>query len=117
MSSEDITALKLFSFAFFTSVAITSSASTPAISINGNPIALTISFNGFSCSLKSSGIGGLFALYSLYTSFLNVLPLASNTTMIGDPSLSFLRVISILVTPLIAPVGCPEDDVSGGIAW
>jgi hypothetical protein len=37
--------------------------------------------------------------------------------MIGDPSLSFLRVISILVTPLMAPVGCPEDDVSGGIAW
>ena len=111
-----MTALRFFSFAFFTSVAITSSASTPAISIKGNPIALTMFFNGWSCSLKSSGIGGLFALYSLYISFLKVLPFASKTTIIGEPSLSFFRVINILVTPFIAPVGCPEDDVKGGIA-
>ena len=62
LSNDDITVLNFFSFAILTNVAITSSASTPAISIRGNPIALTISFNGCSCSLRSSGIGGLFAL-------------------------------------------------------
>ena len=42
--------------------AITSSASTFGISITGIPMALQISFNGESCSLKSSGIGGRLAL-------------------------------------------------------
>ena len=35
----------------------------------------------------------------------------------GDPSLSFLSVVSMLVTPFIAPVGWPDGEVSGGIAW
>ena len=105
LSSDDITDLKPFSFASLTRVAMTSSASTPPISIKGKPIAIQISFRGTNCSLRSSGIGGLLALYSLYTSDLKVFPLASKTTMIGEPSLSFFKVVNILVTPLIAPVG------------
>ena len=64
-------------------VPITSSASTPfSISI-GKPIALMILWIGSICVRKSSGIGGLCDLYSLYKSSLNVLPLASKTTTIG----------------------------------
>ena len=48
LSSEDITQLYPSSFAIFTMVAITSSASTPAISTIGNPIALHIDFIGSS---------------------------------------------------------------------
>ena len=65
LSSDETTALNFLSLAVLTIVAITSSASTPSISIKGNPIALHISFKGFNCSLKSSGIGGLLDLYSL----------------------------------------------------
>ena len=116
LSSDETTAFTFLSLAVLTNVAITSSASTPSISISGNPIALQISFKGFNCSRKSSGMGGLLALYSLYMSLLNVLPFASNTTIIGDPSLSFFKVINMFVTPFIAPVGWPVEVVSGGIA-
>ena len=116
LSKDEITLLKLFSLAILTNVAITSSASTPSISIKGKPIALQTFFSGTNCSRKSSGIGGLFALYESYISFLNVFPLASNVTMIGEPSLSFFKVISMFVTPLIAPVGLPSEVVRGGMA-
>ena len=50
-------------------------------------------------------------------SFLKVLPFASKTTIIGDPSLSFFKFINMFVTPLTAPVGLPSEVVKGGIAW
>ena len=48
LSSDDITHLYCAFFAIFEMVAITSSASTPSISINGNPIARQIDLTGTS---------------------------------------------------------------------
>ena len=117
LSNDEMTHLYFAFFAICEIVAITSSASTPSISIRGNPIARQIDLTGANWSLRSSGIGGLLALYSEYMSLLNVFPFASKTTIIGDPSLSFFRFISIFVTPFTAPVGCPEEVLSGGMAW
>ena len=116
LSRLETTHLKSLSLATVTKVAITSSASTPSTSSSGKPIALQISFTGFNCSLKSSGIGGRFDLYSSKISCLKFLPLASKTTTIGEPSLSFFKFISMFVTPFTAPVGLPLEVVNGGIA-
>ena len=48
LSREETTHLYLASFAILVIVAITSSASTPSISIRGNPMALQIDFTGCS---------------------------------------------------------------------
>ena len=64
ITADQITHLNLAFFAILEIVAITSSASTPSISISGEPMERQIDLTGTSCSLSSSGIGGLFALYS-----------------------------------------------------
>ncbi len=85
--------------AWCTSVAITSSASTPGTAIVGQPISVTI-LSKYSIWTESSS-GGAFrvALYSGYISARNVfLPLlSSNTTTIRSGALSSSIRISIRV--------------------
>ena len=86
-----------FSFASTTSVAITSSASTPGTAMHGQPRPSTI-FEKYSIwTGSSSGVSLRLALYSAYISARNVrLPLlSSNTTAIRLGALSSSSRISM----------------------
>ena len=61
-------------------VAIRSSASNPAISIDGSPKARVASRISGNCGISSSGGGGLLALYSGYMSVRKVVRAVSNST-------------------------------------
>ena len=102
--------------ACFASVPMTSSASTPGTASSGNPNALIIACSGWICSRSSSGIFSRFALYSAYKSSRNVLPDASNTTTIRSAPVESANLLSIEITPRIAPTGWPVLVVSGGNA-
>jgi len=67
------------SAACFVKVPMTSSASTPSMTMSGQPIALIASNSGGTCALSSSGIAARLALYSAYSSSRKVLPRGSNT--------------------------------------
>ena len=117
LSPVEIRTLSPAASAIFASVPITSSASTPGTASNGNPCALTIACSGSICSRSSSGIFSRFALYSAYISSRNVFPDASNTTTIRSAPVESASLLSIEITPRIAPTGWPVLVVSGGRAW
>ncbi len=79
MSPVDTMVFSPCAVARLASVAITSSASMPSISITGQPSARTAWWIGSICSARSSGIAFRLALYSAYMSSRKVFPLASNT--------------------------------------
>ena len=66
---------------------------------------------------SSIGMGGRLALYSGYRSSRNVLPFASKTTAASSGCTSASSRFSMFVMPYAAPVGCPLELVSDGIAW
>src|SRR3989337_1996425 len=103
---------------FFTRVAMTSSASKEAIARPGTLKALAAFFTYGTCTLSTSGMGGLSALYEGMSSCLNDGPLASKAMT----AYSGLKSASIFfkdwVKPYTALVGSPfEVENVAGMAW